>query len=120
MSEENVVRLCAPTLAGIKTGSLFPFFAPILGWLGVFLTGSDTSSNALFCGMQRSTAQAVGMPPELAVAVNSSGGVTGKMISPQSISVATAATGMIGICRTSWQQRSCGTQAMSAAAASSA
>ena len=79
-----------------KTGSLFPFFAPILGWLGVFLTGSDTSSNALFCGMQRSTAQAVGMPPELAVAVNSSGGVTGKMISPQSISVATAATGMIG------------------------
>ena len=79
-----------------KTGSLFPFFAPILGWLGVFLTGSDTSSNALFCGMQRSTAQAVGMPPELAVAVNSSGGVTCKMISPQSISVATAATGMIG------------------------
>ena len=79
-----------------KTGSLFPFFAPLLGWLGVFLTGSDTSSNALFCGMQRSTAQAVGMPPELAVAVNSSGGVTGKMISPQSISVATAATGMIG------------------------
>ena len=79
-----------------KTGSWFPFFAPLLGWLGVFLTGSDTSSNALFCGMQRSTAQAVGMPPELAVAVNSSGGVTGKMISPQSISVATAATGMIG------------------------
>ena len=72
------------------------YFAPLLGWLGVFLTGSDTSSNALFCGMQRSTAQAVGMPPELAVAVNSSGGVTGKMISPQSISVATAATGMIG------------------------
>ena len=83
-------------LAFTHTGSLFPFFSPLLGWLGVFLTGSDTSSNALFCGMQRSTAQAVGMPPELAVAVNSSGGVTGKMISPQSISVATAATGMIG------------------------
>ena len=79
-----------------KTGTWFPFFAPLLGWLGVFLTGSDTSSNALFCGMQRSTAEVVGMPPELAVAANSSGGVTGKMISPQSISVATAATNMVG------------------------
>lgn len=79
-----------------KTGGFFPFFAPLLGWLGVFLTGSDTSSNALFCGMQRSTAEVVGMPPELAVAANSSGGVTGKMISPQSISVATAATNMVG------------------------
>ena len=78
------------------TGGLFPFFAPLLGWLGVFLTGSDTSSNALFCGMQRSTAEVVGMNPELAVAANSSGGVTGKMISPQSISVATAATNMVG------------------------
>ena len=78
------------------TAGFFPFFSPILGWLGVFLTGSDTSSNALFCSMQRSTAEAVGMPPELAVAANSSGGVTGKMISPQSISVATAATNMVG------------------------
>ena len=78
------------------TGGLFPLFAPLLGWLGVFLTGSDTSSNALFCGMQRSTAEVVGMNPELAVAANSSGGVTGKMISPQSISVATAATNMVG------------------------
>lgn len=78
------------------TGSLFPLFSPLLGWVGVFLTGSDTSSNALFCGMQRSTAEVVGMPPELAVASNSAGGVTGKMISPQTISVATAATGMVG------------------------
>lgn len=78
------------------TGGLFPLFAPLLGWLGVFLTGSDTSSNALFCGMQRSTAEVVGMSPELAVASNSSGGVTGKMISPQSIAVATAATNMVG------------------------
>ena len=83
-------------IAFTLTGSIFPFFAPLLGWLGVFLTGSDTSSNALFCGMQRSTAEVVGMPPELAVAANSSGGVTGKMISPQSISVATAATSMVG------------------------
>ena len=79
-----------------KTGSLFPFFAPILGWLGVFLTGSDTSSCALFGGMQKDTATAVGMSPELAVAANASGGVTAKMISPQSLSVATAATNMVG------------------------
>ncbi|MDR2123793.1 MAG: lactate permease LctP family transporter [Desulfovibrio sp.] len=83
-------------LAFTQTGHFFPFFAPLLGWIGVFLTGSDTSSNALFCGLQRTTAEAVGVDPHLTVASNSSGGVTGKMISPQSISVATAATGMIG------------------------
>ena len=83
-------------IAFTLTGGFFPLFAPLLGWLGVFLTGSDTSSNALFCGMQRNTAEVVGMYPELAVASNSSGGVTGKMISPQSISVATAATNMVG------------------------
>ena len=69
-------------LAFTKTGGLFPFFAPLIGWLGVFLTGSDTSSNALFSSMQRTTATAVGIPPELAVASNAVGGVTGKMISP--------------------------------------
>lgn len=83
-------------LAFTHTGWLFPFFSPILGWLGVFLTGSDTSSCALFGGMQKDTAIAVGMSPELAVASNASGGVTGKMISPQSLSVATAATNMVG------------------------
>ena len=83
-------------IAFTLTGPLFPLFSPLLGWLGVFLTGSDTSSNALFCGMQRSTAEVVGMDPALAVAANSSGGVTGKMISPQSISVATAATNLVG------------------------
>lgn len=83
-------------LAFTLTGGLFPFFAPILGWLGVFLTGSDTSSCALFGGMQRDTAIAVGMSPELAVASNAAGGTTAKMISPQSLSVATAATGMVG------------------------
>ncbi|HWR06221.1 lactate permease LctP family transporter [Sporomusa sp.] len=81
-------------LAG--TGSFFPFFSPFLGWLGVFLTGSDTSANALFGNLQSVTAQQVGMDPVLAVAANSSGGVTGKMISPQSIAVATAATGLVG------------------------
>ncbi|MDR1856363.1 MAG: lactate permease LctP family transporter [Desulfovibrio sp.] len=83
-------------LAFTKTGAAFPFFAPILGWLGVFLTGSDTSSNALFSNLQATTAQQVGVDEYLMVASNSSGGVTGKMISPQSISVATSATGMVG------------------------
>ena len=84
-------------IAFTHTGSFFPFFAPILGWLGVFLTGSDTSSNALFCGMQKDTAVAVGMSPELAVASNASGGVTSKMVSPQSLAVATAATNSAGM-----------------------
>ncbi|QCO18213.1 L-lactate permease (plasmid) [Azospirillum brasilense] len=81
-------------LAG--TGFLFPFFSPILGWLGVFLTGSDTSSNALFCGLQATTAQQVGVSDVLMVAANTTGGVTGKMISPQSIAVACAAVGLVG------------------------
>ena len=83
-------------LAFTHTGWLFPFFSPLLGWLGVFLTGSDTSSCALFGGMQKDTALAVGMRPELAVASNASGGVAAKMISPQSLSVATAATNNAG------------------------
>lgn len=78
------------------TGMLFPFFSPFLGWLGVFITGSDTSSNVLFGNLQKVTAQGVGMNPLLAVAANTSGGVTGKMISPQSISVACAAVGLTG------------------------
>jgi L-lactate permease/lactate permease len=81
-------------LAG--TGALFPFFSPILGWLGVFLTGSDTSSNALFCALQATTAQQVGVSDTLMVAANTTGGVTGKMISPQSIAVACAAVGLVG------------------------
>ena len=78
------------------TGALFPFFSPVLGWLGVFLTGSDTSSDALFCSMQKTAAQQLNIDPTLTVAANSTGGVCGKMISPQSISVATAATGQVG------------------------
>ncbi len=81
-------------LAG--SGSLFPFFSPFLGWLGVFLTGSDTSANALFGNLQSVTGQQIGVDPILTVAGNSSGGVCGKMISPQSIAVATAATGLVG------------------------
>jgi lactate permease len=80
-----------------KTGSLlFPFFSPFLGWLGVFITGSDTSANLLFGNLQKITATSVGMDPVLALAANSSGGVTGKMISPQSIAVACAAVGLAG------------------------
>ncbi len=78
------------------TGAAFPFFSPLLGWLGVFLTGSDTSSNALFSGLQSTTAQQIGVSNTLLVAENTTGGVTGKMISPQSIAVACAATGLIG------------------------
>ena len=79
-----------------KTGSLFPFFSPLLGWLGVFITGSDTSANVLFGGLQKTTALEVGMNPILALSANASGGVTGKMISPQSIAVACAAVGLAG------------------------
>lgn len=84
----------ALVLAG--TGAAFPFFSPFLGWLGVFLTGSDTSSNALFSSLQSTTAHQIGVSDTLLVAANTSGGVTGKMISPQSIAVACAATGMVG------------------------
>ncbi len=76
------------------TGSMFPFFSPLLGWLGVFLTGSDTSANALFGPLQVVTATRLGLNPVLMAAANSGGGVVGKMISLQSIAVAAAATGM--------------------------
>lgn len=79
-----------------STGLLFPFFAPVLGWLGVFITGSDTSSNALFAKLQSATATSIGVDPVVAVAANASGGVVGKMISPQSIAVAAAAGGLVG------------------------
>ncbi len=83
-------------LAFAATGILFPFFSPLLGWLGVALTGSDTSSNVLFGNLQQITAQAVGISPILAAAANSSGGVMGKMINAQSIVVAGAATDQQG------------------------
>jgi L-lactate transport len=81
-------------LAFAATGILFPFFSALLGWLGVFLTGSDTSANALFGNLQVVTAGRLGLSPVLMAAANSSGGVMGKMISLQSIAVAAAATGM--------------------------
>lgn len=81
-------------LAFAGTGVLFPFFSAMLGWLGVFLTGSDTSANALFGNLQVVTATKLGLDPVLMAASNSSGGVMGKMISLQTIAVAAAATKM--------------------------
>jgi len=83
-------------LAFTRTGWLYPFFAAMLGWLGVALTGSDTSSNVLFGSLQKITAQQLGFDPILIVTANSTGGVMGKMIDAQSIVVATASTGQAG------------------------
>ena len=83
-------------LAFTRTGWLYPFFAPLLGWLGVALTGSDTSSNALFGSLQRITAEQLKLNPLLIVASNSTGGVMGKMIDAQSIVVAAVATKQSG------------------------
>ncbi len=80
-------------LAFASTGVLFPFFSPLLGWLGVALTGSDTSSNVLFGNLQTVSAQQIGVSPLLTAAANASGGVMGKMIDAQSIVVASVATG---------------------------
>jgi lactate permease len=75
---------------------LYPFFGTLLGWLGVALTGSDTASNVLFGGLQRTSAEQLGLSPILMGAANSSGGVMGKMIDAQSIVVASTATGWFG------------------------
>ena len=83
-------------LAFTRTGWLFPFFGTFLGWLGVALTGSDTSSNALFGSLQRITAQQLNLDPILMCAANSAGGVMGKMVDAQSITVATSATNQVG------------------------
>ena len=83
-------------LALAHTGKAFVFFSPFLGWIGVFLTGSDTSANALFGALQATTANQLGLSPVLTVAANTTGGVTGKMISPQSIAIACAAVGLAG------------------------
>ena len=83
-------------LAFTRTGWLFPFFGTYLGWLGVALTGSDTSSNALFGSLQRITADQLRLDPILMCAANSAGGVMGKMVDAQSITVATSATNQVG------------------------
>jgi lactate permease len=83
-------------LAFTRTGWMYPFFGTFLGWLGVALTGSDTSANALFGSLQRITSQQLGIDPVLMCAANSCGGVMGKMVDAQSITIATAATEQVG------------------------
>jgi lactate permease len=83
-------------LAFAHAGFLYPFFGTLLGWLGVALTGSDTASNILFGGLQKITAEQLGLSPILMGAANSSGGVMGKMIDAQSIVVASTATNWFG------------------------
>jgi len=83
-------------LAFTRTGWMYPFFGTFLGWLGVALTGSDTSANALFGSLQRITSQQLGIDPVLMCAANSAGGVMGKMVDAQSITIATAATEQVG------------------------
>jgi lactate permease len=94
VNDSGITITIAQALA--STGILFPFFAPVLGWLGVFITGSDTSANALFGKLQAATATSIGVDPVVTVAANVSGGVVGKMISPQSIAVAAAAGHLVG------------------------
>jgi lactate permease len=94
INDSGITITLAQPLA--NTGVLFPFFAPILGWLGVFITGSDTSANALFGKLQAATASSIGVDPVVTVAANASGGVMGKMISPQSIAIAAAAGSLVG------------------------
>lgn len=79
-----------------KTGNMFPLFAPIVGWLGVFVTGSDTSANALFGKLQTTAFSAVGILPIMGIGANLAGGAVGKMISPQSIAIAAGTTGLTG------------------------
>jgi lactate permease len=83
-------------LAFAHTGVMYPLFGTMLGWLGVALTGSDTASNVLFGGLQKITAEQLGLPPILMAAANSAGGVMGKMIDAQSIVVASTATNWFG------------------------
>ena len=94
MNESGQTTTLGLWLAG--AGGLFALLSPILGWLGVAVTGSDTSSNSLFGALQISAAQSVHLPPVLLAAANSSGGVLGKMISPQNLAIAAGAVGLEG------------------------
>ena len=93
---QDTANTAGSAAAVATTGVLYPFFGTMLGWLGVALTGSDTSSNVLFGSLQRITAEQLGLDPVLMAASNSSGGVMGKMIDAQSIVVASTATRWYG------------------------
>ena len=79
-----------------QTGRIFPLIAPVIGWFGVFITGSVVNSNTLFAHLQSVTATQIGTNQALLVAANTSGGVMAKLISPQSIAIAAAAVGQVG------------------------
>jgi lactate permease len=94
MNESGQTQTLGLWLAG--AGGLFALLSPILGWLGVAVTGSDTSSNSLFGALQISAAAKANLSPTLLAAANSSGGVLGKMISPQNLAIAAGAVGLAG------------------------
>lgn len=100
MSVANLMNYAGMTssiaLAVATAGAFFPLFSPVIGWIGVFVTGSVTNNNVLFAGLQASTAHQIGVDPGLLVAANTSGGVMGKIVSPQSIAVAVAAVNEAG------------------------
>ena len=100
MSVANLMNYAGMTssiaLAVASAGAFFPLFSPAIGWVGVFVTGSVTNNNVLFAGLQASTAQQIGVDPAMLVAANTSGGVMGKIVSPQSIAVAVAAVNQAG------------------------
>ena len=100
MSVANVMNYAGMTtsiaLALAAAGSLFPLLSPVIGWIGVFVTGSVTNANVLFAGLQSTTATQIGVDPTLLVAANTAGGVMGKIVSPQSIAIAAAAVNSAG------------------------
>jgi lactate permease len=93
MNQSGQTTTIGTAIAG--AGAAFVFLSPVLGWIGVAVTGSDTSANALFAGLQQVAAQKVGVDPALLVAANTSGGVMGKMVSPQNLSIAASAVGLV-------------------------
>ncbi len=95
MGYSGMIKSIAVVLVAV-TGSYYPLISPIIGALGTFVTGSDTSSNVLFGGLQVEVAKTLGLNPYWLAAANTGGATAGKMISPQSIAVATAATGLVG------------------------
>ena len=100
MSVANLMNYAGMTsslaLAVAAVGPIFPLLSPVIGWVGVFVTGSVTNNNVLCAGLQSSTAQQIGVDPALLVAANTSGGVMGKVVSPQSIAVAVSAVNQAG------------------------
>ena len=100
MSLANVMNyagmISSIALAVAAAGAVFPLLSPIIGWIGVFVTGSVVNNNILFAGLQSTTAHQIGVNPTLLVAANTSGGVMAKIVSPQSIAIAAAAVNSAG------------------------